>query len=144
MFKFKAAGQEVRRHKIQFQKARSPRETLNDLDEYIRAQGTEPIEWLAREVRRWGEFSYEELEQAILDGRLDELIDWQSRYAELINGTLSAQWAAAMSAAAAKATHGQIVLYDSDSDVHNWLKRRGGVEIRGQATSLSSRNNHAY
>lgn len=129
MFKFKTAGQEVRRHKIKFKKARSSSQVLNDLDEYIRAQGTEPVEWLAREVRRWGEFSYEEIEQAILDGRLDELIDWQSRYADLINSTLSAQWASAMKAAAAKATHGQIVLYDSDPDVHNWLKRRGGELI---------------
>ena len=72
-----------------FRKARNSRQTLNDLDAYINSIGKEPVEWLAREVQKWGEFSSSELETAILDGHLNDLLDWQARYADVVNGTLA-------------------------------------------------------
>ncbi len=40
---------------IIFKKARSPKQTLNDLDSYLQSVGTEPIKLLARQVRNRGE-----------------------------------------------------------------------------------------
>ena len=114
---------------IVFRKARTSTQTLNDLNAYISGLGDEPVKWLAREVRRWGEFSYDELERAIEDGQLDELIDWQGRYSDVINRVLAPQWAAAFAAAAQKVTRGKIIFTDSDDDVRAWLKTRGGELI---------------
>ena len=112
-----------------FHKARTPDQTLNDLDAYISGLGDEPVKWLAREVRSWGEFSYAEIESAIADGRLNELIDWQNRYAEVINNTFAPMWATAMAAAALKATKGKMILSDSDKDVKDWIRTHGGELI---------------
>lgn len=122
-----------------FHKARSSRQTLNDLDAYIRQIGDEPVKWLAREVQNWGEFSYSELETAIADGLLNELIDWQERYAEVVNNSLAPMWAAAMIAASKKATNGKVVLDDSDVFVKEWLKTHGGELI----TQLSAESRRA-
>ena len=110
-----------------FRKARSSRQTLTDLDAYIRQIGDEPVEWLAREVQKWGEFSYSELETAIADGQLNELIDWQERYAEVVNNTLAPMWATAMASD------------DSDWYVKAWLKTHGGELI----TQLSEESRRA-
>lgn len=120
---------------IVFRKARSARQTLNDLDAYINSLGKEPVEWLAREVQSWGEFSYRELETAILDGHLNDLIDWQARYADVVNNNLAPMWAAA----AKKATKGQVVLDDSDVFVKAWIKAHGGELI----TQLSEESRRA-
>ena len=122
-----------------FRKARSSRQTLNDLDAYIRQIGDEPVKWLAREVQNWGEFSYSELETAIADGLLNELIDWQERYAEVVNNSLAPMWVAAMIAASKKATNGKVVLDDSDVFVKEWLKTHGGELI----TQLSAESRRA-
>lgn len=108
-----------------FRKARNPAKTLNDLDAYLKEQSTEPIKWLAREVQTWGEFSYAELEAAILDGRLNDLIDWQARYAAAINEVLAPQWSAAIEAAAKKSSRGKIILSDSEEWVKAWLTAHG-------------------
>ena len=108
-----------------FRKARTPRQTLSDLDAYISGTDIKPIEWLAREVKSWGEFSYSELEDLILKGQLNELIDWQGRYAGLINQILAPQWAAAMTAASKTTTKGKVVLDDSDEYVKAWIKTHG-------------------
>lgn len=113
-----------------FHKARSPTQTLNDLDAYLSGLDDEPIKWLAREVSSWGnEFSYAELEAVIQSGQLDALIDWQGRYATVVNETFAPIWTAAMIAAAAKATRGMIVLSDSNWYVQNWINNRGGELI---------------
>ena len=114
---------------IIFRKARSARQTKNDLDAYLKTVGDEPVRWLAREVQSWGEFSYAELENLIMSGGLNDLIDWQARWADVINQQLAAQWQAAMAAAAKKATKGKIILDDSDIDVKNFLRTRGGELI---------------
>lgn len=114
---------------IVFRKARSARQTKNDLDAYLTLNGGELTRWLAREVQSWGEFSYAELENLIMSGGLNDLIDWQSRWAEVVNETFTPAWLAAISAAAKKATKGKIILDDSDIDVKNWLKTRGGELI---------------
>lgn len=120
-------------------KARSSRQTLNDLDAYLRQTGNEPAEWLAREVQKWGEFSYSDLEAAILDGHLNDLIDWQARYAEVVNGTLAPMWAMAMAAAAKKATKEKVILDDSDVFVKAWIQTHGGELI----TRLSEESRRA-
>ena len=85
---------------IKFKKARSSRETLNDMEEYLRSLDDEPVRWLAREVQSWGrEFSYDELAAAIEAGNLNELIDWQKKYSNVVNEKLSPIWLAAMDAA---------------------------------------------
>ena len=128
-FVFRRAGS-MKRVPVTIKKARSPTQTLNDLDEYLRSLGEEPIRWLAREVSGWGnEFSYDEITAAIEAGRLDELIDWQDRYAKIINDTLSPMWLAAIVAAAKAATKGTIILSDSNDNVRFWMKNRGGELI---------------
>lgn len=124
---------------IIFRKARSSRQTLNDLDAYLRQTGNEPAEWLAREVQKWGEFSYSDLEAAILDGHLNDLIDWQARYAKVVNGTLAPMWATAMAAAAKKATKEKVILDDSDVFVKAWIQTHGGELI----TRLSEESRRA-
>ena len=114
---------------IVFRKARSARQTLNDLNEYLKTVGEEPVRWLAREVQSWGEFSYSELEELIKSGGLNDLIDWQSRWAEVINQRLALQWQSAMEAASKKATGGKIILDDSDADVKKYLRTHGGELI---------------
>ena len=114
---------------IIFRKARTPAQTLNDLEAYISGLGDEPIEFLAREVRRWGEFSYSELEAAIEAGHLDELIAWRERYARVVNEVLAPMWASAFLFAAQRASRGKTILSDSDPDVRNWLKNHGGELI---------------
>lgn len=112
-----------------FKKARSPRETLNALNEYLNGLGDEPVKWLARTVQSWGEVSYAELEELIANGGLNDLIDWQSRWAEVVNDTLAPMWGAAIAAASAKATRGLKVLSDSDELVQGWIKSHGGELI---------------
>lgn len=122
-----------------FRKARNPTKTLNDLDAYLNSQSTEPIKWLAREVQSWNEFSYEELEAAILDGRLEDLIDWQARYAAAINTALAPQWAQAIEAASKKASRGKVILSDTNDWVKAWLTAHG-AEL---ATKLSDESKKA-
>ena len=111
-------------------KARSPTQTLNALDEYLRSVGDKPVRWLAREVRSWGnEFSYTELAAAIEAGNMDALIDWQERYAEIVNGHLAPLWAAAIEEASKKATRGMTVLSDSNDYVRGWINTHGGELI---------------
>ncbi len=112
-----------------FRKARSARQTLNDLDAYLSGLDSKPVEWLVREVKRWGEFSYSELEEIIAAGRLNELIDWQARYADVINQTFAPMWLAAIESASKKATQGKIILDDSDEYVKAWIKSHGGELI---------------
>lgn len=113
-----------------FHKARSPTQTLNALDEYLSTVSDEPVKWLARTVSGWGnEFSYDELAAVIQSGGLAELIDWQGRWAQFVNDTLAPQWALAIAAASAKATHGLTVLNDSDWYVQSWIENRGGELI---------------
>lgn len=101
--------------------------------------GGEPAKWLAREVQSWGEFGYEDLEAAILDGRLNDLIDWQERYAEAINETLAPAWLAAIAAASKKASRGKIILSDTEDWVKAWLTNHG-AEL---ATQLSDESKKA-
>jgi len=114
---------------IIFKKARSPKQTLNDLDSYLQSVGTEPIKLLARSVQSWGEISYDELADLIADGRLDDYLDWQGRYSALIAGTLAPLWSDAITAASRKATAGKVVLYDSNDYVRAWLETHGGELI---------------
>lgn len=114
---------------IIFKKARSPKQTLNDLDSYLQSVGTEPIKLLARQVQSWGEISYDELADLIADGRLDDYLDWQGRYSALIAGTLAPLWSDAITAASRKATAGKVVLYDSNDYVRAWLETHGGELI---------------
>lgn len=114
---------------IIFKKARSPKQTLNDLDSYLQSVGTEPIKLLARQVQSWGEISYDELADIIADGRLDDYLDWQGRYSALIAGTLAPLWSDAITAASRKATAGKVVLYDSNDYVRAWIETHGGELI---------------
>ena len=114
---------------IIFRKARSSSQTLNDLDAYLQSVGTEPIKLLARDVQSWGEISYDELADLIADGRLDDYLDWQARYAALIGSTLAPLWSDAITAASRKATAGKVVLYDSNDYVRAWLESHGGELI---------------
>ena len=115
---------------VKFRKARNPTQTLNDLDAYLRTVGDGPVRWLAREVRSWGnEFSYNELAAAIEAGNMDALIDWQERYAEIVNGHLAPLWAAAIEEASKKATRGMTVLSDSNDYVRGWINTHGGELI---------------
>ena len=114
---------------LKFKKARSPAETLNDLEEYLRSLDDEPVRWLAREVQSWGnEFSYAELAAAIESGNLNELIDWQEKYSHVVNELLAPLWLAAMTAAAKKITGGN-VLFDTNIQFRNWIENRGGELI---------------
>ena len=112
-------------------KARKPNQTLNDLDEYLRHLGDEPAKILAREVQSWNEISYAELEDLIASGRLNDFMNWQERYAAVVNSHFAPMWAAAIIAAAKKATEGKQVLSDSDVLVQGWIKSRGGELITG-------------
>lgn len=122
-----------------FRKARNPTKVLNDLDAYLNSQSTEPIKWLAREVQSWNEFSYEELEAAIRDGRLEDIIDWQARYAAAINTALAPQWSAAIEAASKKASRGKTILSNTEDWVKAWLTAHG-AEL---ATKLSDESKKA-
>ena len=110
---------------FKFCKARSPNETLSDLENFLRENSDEPIEFLSRMVDDWRKISYDELETAIAAGKVDELINWQSRYAAVVNEKFSPLWLAAMAQAASKATRGRITIDDSDFRVKDFLRTRG-------------------
>ena len=114
---------------IIFRKARNPQQTLNDLDEYLRTVGDKPARWLAREVQSWGEFSYDEIAALIESGQLDALIDWQERWAGVVNQTLAPMWLKAIEEASRKATKGMTVLSDSNDYVKAWVSSHGGELI---------------
>ena len=114
---------------IVFRKARNPQQTLNDLDEYLRTVGDKPVRWLAREVQSWGEFSYDEIAALIESGQLDALIDWQERWAGVVNQTLAPMWLKAIEEASRKATKGMTVLSDSNDYVKAWVSSHGGELI---------------
>ena len=116
-------------------KKRKPAQVLNDLDAYLSALGTEPIELIGREIQRWGEISYSELEEIIRAGLLDEYLDWQGKYSAFVNETLNPLWTSAFLAAAERATRGKIILSDSDLDVRNWLATRGGEFITSESAA---------
>ncbi len=110
---------------FRFTKARSPAETLSDLENFLRGNSDEPIEFLSRMVDDWRKISYEDLEAAIAAGKIDELIDWQSRYAKVVNEKFSPLWLLAIQTAASKATRGRITIDDSDFRVKDFLRTRG-------------------
>ncbi|MBQ3727338.1 MAG: hypothetical protein II902_09845, partial [Selenomonadaceae bacterium] len=114
---------------IVFRKARNPQQTLNDLDAYLRTVGDKPVRWLAREVQSWGEFSYNEIAALIESGQLDALIDWQERWAGVVNQTLAPMWLKAIEEASRKATKGMTVLSDSNDYVKAWVTSHGGELI---------------
>lgn len=114
---------------IVFRKARNPQQTLNDLDGYLRTVGDKPVRWLAREVQSWGEFSYDEIAALIESGQLDALIDWQERWAGVVNQTLAPMWTKAIEEASRKATKGMTVLSDSNDYVKAWVTSHGGELI---------------
>ena len=114
---------------IVFRKARNPQQTLNDLDAYLRTVGDKPVRWLAREVQSWGEFSYDEIAALIESGQLDALIDWQERWAGVVNQTLAPMWLKAIEEASRKATKGMTVLSDSNDYVKAWVSSHGGELI---------------
>ena len=110
---------------FRFTKARSPDETLSDLENFLRGNSDEPIEFLSRMVDDWRKISYEDLEAAIAAGKLDELIDWRNRYAKVVNEKFSPLWLLAIQTAASKATRGRITIDDSDFRVKDFLRTRG-------------------
>lgn len=113
--------------KFKFHKA--PR-VLSDLESFL-ADCDDAVSWVAREVQSWGEFSYSDLEAAILSGELDKLVDWQARYAHVVNEKLSPLWALAMSRAAGLATRGLITIDDSDPRVKDFLRTRAAEFVQG-------------
>ncbi|MBQ3337558.1 MAG: hypothetical protein IJG80_09160 [Selenomonadaceae bacterium] len=136
-------------------KARTPEQTMSDLNGFLRSLGEEPVRWLARQVQSWGDFSYDELAAAIEAGNLDGLIDWQARWAGVVNQTLAPMWLKAIEEASKKATQGMTVLSDSNDYVKAWINSRGGelitllseesrlavmnVILRGQALRMAPR-----
>lgn len=121
-----------------FQKARSPNETLNDLETFLDEFGTKAIEFLNRSVKSWNEFSDAELEELIAAGRVQDLIDWQSRYASYVNEHLNPLWLLAIQTASEKATRGRITIDDSDPRVKAWLQTHG-AELINQLSEESKR-----
>lgn len=113
--------------------------TLTDLEAYLTLNGGELAKWLAREVKTWGEFSYEDLEAAIEDGRLNELLDWQERYSSVVNEFMAPAWLKAIEVASRKVTRGKIILSDSDDDVRTWLATHGAQLV----TRLSNESRKA-
>lgn len=118
---------------------RKARRTLSDLESYLLLNGGEAIKLLDREIKSWGEISYSDLEQLIEDGRLNEWLDWQERYAAVVNEQMSPLWLAALKAAAEKSSMGKIILSDSDWDVAQWLRSHGGRFV----TNLSEESKRA-
>ena len=109
---------------------RAPRQTLSDLESFLREVGDEAVEWLAREVKSWGEFSYAELEELILSGHAADLIDWQNRYAKVVNEKFNPLWLAAIARASYNSTRGKITIDDSDPRVKEFLRTRAADLIR--------------
>ena len=70
---------------------------------------------------------------------MDELLDWQERWAKVVNERLSPLWAAAIAEAAKQATRGMIVLSDSHTEVRAWINTHGGELI----TKLSEESRRA-
>ena len=117
---------------------RKPEATLNDLEAYIGSFGEEPLRLIERELKSWGELSYEELITLIEQGRLNDFPDWQEKYSELINDVLSPLWMGAAIEAARRATKNKIILSDSMDDVKAWLTNHGG-ELIAEMSSDSRR-----
>lgn len=138
-----------------FRKAHNPDKALNDLDSYLKDLGDEPIKLLTDAVQSWSKFSCDELTAAIENGRLDELFDWQSRWAKVINELLAPLWTKAVIAAAKNYTGGKMIFSDSNEFVRAWVDTHGGelisllsdesrkaitnVVLRGQALEYSPR-----
>ena len=113
MFKFRKAGSDV----------------LNDLDAYLQLIGDEPVRWLEREVKRWGDFTYDELADLIASGDT-QLINWQSRYAQVVNERFNPLWLSAIQAASHAATRGRITIDDSDPRVKEFLRTRAAEFVQ--------------
>ena len=123
---------------FKFHKARSSDEILSDLENFLRENSDEPIEFLSRTVDDWRKISYGELEAAIAAGKVDELADWRHRYAEFVNAKLSPLWFAAIQVAAFDSTRGKIIFDDSDIRVKEFL-RTHGAELVTQLSEESRR-----
>lgn len=121
---------------FKFRKARS--DVLNELDEYLQLNSGELVLWLEREARSFGEFSYEELAALIASGDTS-LINWQSRYAQLVNDKFNPAWLAAIQAGSFASTRGRITIYDSDFRVKEFLRTRGAEFV----TQLSDESKRA-
>ena len=115
-----------------------PRDALNDLEAYLNAVGDEPARWLAREVQSWNEFSYADIEAAILSGHGADLVDWQARYAAVVNEKFNPLWLAAIAQASHVATGGRITIDDSDIRVKEFLRTRA-AELVTQLSAESKR-----
>ena len=104
----------------------------------MRDVGDEPARWLAREVQSWNEFSYADIEAAILSGRGADLVDWQARYAAVVNEKFNPLWLAAIAQASHVATGGRITIDDSDVRVKDFLRQRA-AELVTQLSAESKR-----
>ena len=123
---------------FKFRKARGDA-ILNDLGSFLREVSDEPIEFLTRTFDDWRTISYDELEDLILAGRLQDLIDWRERYAEFVNTKLNPLWLTAIQVAAYNSTRGKITIDDSDVRVKDFLHQRAGELI----TQLSDESKRA-
>ena len=94
--------------------------------EELLEETAEAIELIEGRARSWQEISYEELEELIGAGRLAEWLDFQEKYAALVNEELAPRWLEALALGSAASTRGLIVLEDSMTDVITWLKIHGG------------------
>ena len=138
-----------------FRKAHNPDKAFNDLDSYLKDLGDEPIKLLTGAVQSWSKFSCDELTAAIESDRLDELLDWQGRWAKVINELLAPLWTKAVIVAAKNSTGGKMILADSNEFVRGWVDTHGGelltqlsaesrkaitnVVLRGQSLEYSPR-----
>ena len=123
---------------MMFKFAKARPQVLNDLDEYLQLIGDEPVLWLEREIRSWNEFSYDELATLIASGDV-ELINWQQRYAHVVNEKFNPLWLAAIQAGSFASTRGRITIDDSDVRVKEFLRTRGAEFV----TQLSDESKRA-
>ena len=118
------------------------------MDSYLKDLGDEPVKLLTCAVQSWSKFSCDELTAAIESGRLDELFDWQSRWAKVINELLAPLWTKAVIAAAKNSTGGKMILSNSNKFVQGWADTHGGelliqlsAESRKAITNVVLRDN---
>lgn len=123
---------------MMFKFAKARPQVLNDLDEYLQLISDEPVIWLEREIRSWNEFSYDELATLIASGDI-ELINWQQRYAHVVNEKFNPLWLAAIQAGSFASTRGRITIDDSDVRVKEFLRTRGAEFV----TQLSDESKRA-
>ena len=112
--------------------SRESQKIIDKLENFLKQESPQIVYWI-NEVfeHQVNSVTYDELQQAMLNGYEQQIQKWQEDYAVFVNEKLAPVWAAAIRAGAAqlKNKFAEFVFDDSDGNVKDWIRLHTGEFI---------------